>query len=72
MVGTKAAPGCTPAPGKRKCNCRQRVVTRQIGPGMYQQYTEDECDECDDEGHPGHGLPMAEHIGLLAGYLGSG
>lgn len=36
-----------PAPGKRKCNCRQRVVTRQIGPGMYQQYTEDECDECD-------------------------
>lgn len=36
-----------PTPGKRKCNCRQRVVTRQIGPGMYQQYTEDECDECD-------------------------
>lgn len=36
-----------PAPGKRRCNCRQRVVTRQIGPGMYQQYTEDECDECD-------------------------
>lgn len=28
-----------PAPGTRKCNCRQKVVTHQIGPGMYQQYT---------------------------------
>lgn len=23
-----------PAPGKRECNCRARVVTRQLGPGM--------------------------------------
>lgn len=36
-----------PAPGKRKCNCRAHVRTRQIGPGMYQQFTEDVCDECD-------------------------
>lgn len=28
-----------PAPGKRKCNCKQKVVTQQVGPGMYQQYT---------------------------------
>ena len=28
-----------PAPGTRKCNCKQKVVTQQIGPGMYQQYT---------------------------------
>ena len=28
-----------PAAGTRKCNCRQKVVTHQIGPGMYQQYT---------------------------------
>lgn len=36
-----------PAPGKRKCNCRAHVRTRQIGPGMYQQFTEEVCDECD-------------------------
>ena len=28
-----------PAPGKRKCNCKQKVVTQQVGPGMFQQYT---------------------------------
>lgn len=34
------------AAGMRKCNCRQKVVTRQIGPGMFQQYTQQECEEC--------------------------
>lgn len=29
-----------PAPGKRKCNCRQKVVTKQLGPGMFQQFTQ--------------------------------
>lgn len=32
-----------PAPGKRKCNCKQKVVTQQVGPGMYQQYTKQVC-----------------------------
>ncbi len=27
------------APGKRQCNCKQKMVTQQIGPGMYQQFT---------------------------------
>ncbi|KAG5627846.1 hypothetical protein H5410_013064 [Solanum commersonii] len=35
-----------PAPGKRKCNCRNEVYHRQIGPGMYQQMTEQVCDKC--------------------------
>lgn len=35
-----------PAKGIRKCNCKQRMVTRQIGPGMFQQYAKEECDEC--------------------------
>lgn len=35
-----------PASGKRKCNCKNKVVHRQIGPGMYQQYTEQVCQEC--------------------------
>ena len=35
-----------PAKGKRQCNCKNKVVTRQIGPGMFQQYTTQECEEC--------------------------
>lgn len=35
-----------PAPGKRNCNCRNEVYHRQIGPGMYQQMTEQVCDKC--------------------------
>ena len=27
-----------PAPGKRQCNCRIKMVTKQMGPGMFQQY----------------------------------
>jgi len=34
------------ARGTRKCNCRQKLVTRQVGPGMYQQYTEQTCEDC--------------------------
>ncbi|RRT57146.1 hypothetical protein B296_00046427 [Ensete ventricosum] len=29
-----------PAPGKRRCNCRNEVYHRQIAPGMFQQMTE--------------------------------
>lgn len=29
-----------PAPGKRQCNCRNEVYHKQIGPGMFQQMTE--------------------------------
>jgi DnaJ family protein B protein 11 len=35
-----------PSSGTRQCRCRQRLVTRQLGPGMFQQYTTTECDEC--------------------------
>jgi hypothetical protein len=28
-----------PAKGTRQCNCRNKMVTRQLGPGMFQQYT---------------------------------
>jgi len=34
------------ARGTRKCNCRQKLVTRQVGPGMYQQYSEETCEDC--------------------------
>ncbi|XP_021770124.1 dnaJ protein ERDJ3B-like [Chenopodium quinoa] len=35
-----------PASGKRDCNCRNEVYHRQIGPGMYQQITEQVCEKC--------------------------
>jgi DnaJ family protein B protein 11 len=36
-----------PAPGKRECNCKQKMITRQIGPGMFQQTPVKECEQCD-------------------------
>jgi len=35
-----------PASGTRKCNCKQKMVTRQLGPGMFQQYAQEVCEEC--------------------------
>ncbi|KAL6500275.1 DnaJ protein erdj3b [Orobanche minor] len=35
-----------PAPGKRRCNCRNEVYHKQIGPGMFQQMTEQVCEQC--------------------------
>lgn len=43
---TRDKPVAKPAPGKRKCNCRNKVVTRQLGPGMFQQFQQQECQEC--------------------------
>ena len=43
---TRDKPVAKPAPGKRKCNCKQKVVTRQLGAGVFQQYTQQECQEC--------------------------
>jgi len=36
-----------PAKGKRQCNCQMKLVTKQLGPGMIQQFTQQVCDECD-------------------------
>ncbi|KAJ8748261.1 hypothetical protein K2173_000833 [Erythroxylum novogranatense] len=35
-----------PAPGKRRCNCRNEVYHKQIGPGMFQQMSEQVCEQC--------------------------
>ncbi|KAJ8899073.1 hypothetical protein K2173_010226 [Erythroxylum novogranatense] len=35
-----------PAPGKRRCNCKNEVYHKQIGPGMFQQMTEQVCEQC--------------------------
>lgn len=35
-----------PGKGTRKCNCRQEMVTRQLGPGRFQMLQQAVCDEC--------------------------
>ena len=35
-----------PTKGTRKCNCKTRMATRQIAPGMYQQYPTQTCEDC--------------------------
>ncbi|CAG0917063.1 unnamed protein product, partial [Notodromas monacha] len=35
-----------PAKGTRKCNCRQEMVTRSLGPGRFQMTQQTVCDEC--------------------------
>jgi DnaJ homolog subfamily B member 11 len=35
-----------PAQGTRKCNCRQEMVTRNLGPGRFQMMQQTVCDEC--------------------------
>lgn len=35
-----------PAPGKRDCNCKNEVSHKQIGPGMFQQFTQQVCEKC--------------------------
>lgn len=35
-----------PAAGTRKCNCRQEMVTRNLGPGRFQMIQQTVCDEC--------------------------
>mmetsp|Transcript_22033 Transcript_22033/g.42069 ORF Transcript_22033/g.42069 Transcript_22033/m.42069 type:complete len:239 (-) Transcript_22033:550-1266(-) len=35
-----------PAKGTRKCNCKNKMTTKQIGPGMFQQFQTQECEDC--------------------------
>ncbi|KAL7742370.1 hypothetical protein ACLKA6_019006 [Drosophila palustris] len=39
-------PVMKPAAGTRKCNCRQEMVTRNLGPGRFQMIQQTVCDEC--------------------------
>nr|CAG4640948.1 EOG090X07WF [Eulimnadia texana] len=43
---THNKPVLKPAKGTRKCNCRQEMVTRQLGPGRFQMTQQTVCDEC--------------------------
>jgi len=43
---TRNKPVMKPARGTRKCNCRQEMVTRSLGPGRFQMTQETVCEEC--------------------------
>uniref|UniRef100_A0A1B6KZU8 J domain-containing protein n=1 Tax=Graphocephala atropunctata TaxID=36148 RepID=A0A1B6KZU8_9HEMI len=43
---TRNKPVMRPAKGTRKCNCRQEMTTRQMGPGRFQMMQHTVCDEC--------------------------
>jgi DnaJ homolog subfamily B member 11 len=43
---TRNKPVMKPATGTRKCNCRQEMVTRNLGPGRFQMMQQTVCDEC--------------------------
>lgn len=43
---TRNKPVMKPAKGTRKCNCRQEMITRNLGPGRFQMMQQTVCDEC--------------------------
>lgn len=43
---TRNKPVIKPTSGVRKCNCRQEMVTRNLGPGRFQMMQQTVCDEC--------------------------
>jgi len=43
---THNKPVMKPAKGTRKCNCRQEMVTRSLGPGRFQMIQQQVCDDC--------------------------
>jgi len=43
---THMKPVMKPAKGTRKCNCRQEMVTRSLGPGRFQMTQQQVCDDC--------------------------
>lgn len=43
---TRNKPVMKEARGTRKCNCRQEMITRNLGPGRFQMVQQTVCDEC--------------------------
>lgn len=43
---TRNKPVIKPAHGTRQCNCRQEMITKQLGPGRFQMLQQNVCDEC--------------------------
>lgn len=43
---TRNKPVMKPTHGTRKCNCRQEMITKSLGPGRFQMMQQTVCDEC--------------------------
>ncbi|XP_028129956.1 dnaJ homolog shv [Diabrotica virgifera virgifera] len=43
---TRNKPVLKPSRGTRKCNCRQEMITKSLGPGRFQMMQQTVCDEC--------------------------
>lgn len=43
---TRNKPVMKAAKGTRKCNCRQEMITKSLGPGRFQMIQQTVCDEC--------------------------
>ncbi|KAJ8983428.1 hypothetical protein NQ317_005893 [Molorchus minor] len=43
---TRNKPVMKPAKGTRKCNCRQEMITKNVGPGRFHMMQQTVCDEC--------------------------
>lgn len=43
---TRNKPVIKPTKGTRRCNCRQEMVTKTLGPGRFQMLQQTVCDEC--------------------------
>ncbi|CAG9854558.1 unnamed protein product [Phyllotreta striolata] len=43
---TRNKPILKPTRGTRKCNCRQEMITKSLGPGRFQMMQQTVCDEC--------------------------
>lgn len=43
---THSKPVLKPAPGTRRCNCREELQTKSLGPGRFQMFQQTICDEC--------------------------
>ncbi|CAB4064017.1 DNAJB11 [Lepeophtheirus salmonis] len=66
---THNKPVMKPAKGTRKCNCRQEMVTRSLGPGRFQMTQQQVCDECPNVKfvNEEHLLEVEVEVGMLYG-----
>eukprot|EP00899_Mesostigma_viride_P003558 jgi/Mesvir1/13202/Mv06161-RA.1 len=51
-----------PAPGKRKCNCKNKMVNEQIGVGMFRQYAKRVCEECNAVRYEREGISLTVDV----------
>jgi len=58
-----------PAPGKRDCKCKMKLETKQLGPGMFQQFQKQVCEKCENVKLDREGEILTVHVepGMIPG-----